>query len=102
MKPGDVITVMVGGKEYETIVDQYGFQRFRTNKLFCHLVDSQAVDLCDLIGAFHNGEFTQEEYLLFIMGLGYSVCGLSELPQFVDLEIENPARTTDPKTDCGK
>ena len=88
-KYGDEIIVKVGGKEYKTIVDEEGVQRFPENKLLCYMSD-EMIDLNKLAIAFQRGTFTQDEYLQFYMGIGYSVCGLSELSFFEDLEIENP------------
>ena len=89
-KKGDVITVKVGGKPYQTVIDDEGTQRFQVNKLFRHLQGSCRIDLNQLGIDYANGLFTQEEYLHFYMGIGYSVSGLSELSMFEDLEIENP------------
>ena len=38
VKPGDKITVKIKGKEYETIIDEGGIQRFVKNPLFAFLV----------------------------------------------------------------
>jgi hypothetical protein len=89
-KPGEIIIVKVGDKPYETVIDKDGTQRFRANSLVRHLCDSGRVDLNQLCIDYQQGRFTQEEYLHFNMGLGYSVCGLAELSSFEDLEIDNP------------
>ena len=89
-KKEDVITVKVGGKSYQTVIDDEGTQRFLVNKLFRHLHGSCRIDLNQLVIDYSNGLFTQEEYLHFCMGIGYSVSGLSRLPQFENLEFENP------------
>lgn len=89
-KPGEVIVVKVGGKPYETVIDKDGVQRFRINQLFNYLYKSGRIDLNQLATDYQCGLFTQEEYLHFYMGLGYSVSGFSELSFFEDLEIDNP------------
>ena|SRR3989344_2408868 len=89
-KPGDIIIVKVGNKPYETVIDDKGVQRFKVNKLFRHLNDVMRVDLNKLSIYYQRGLFTQEEYLHFYMGLGYSVSGLSGLSFFEDLGIDNP------------
>jgi hypothetical protein len=93
-KPGDIIIVKVGGKEYETIIDDNGTQRFRQNTALRALLDaatSKGVDLNLLASMYHGGEvITQRDYAEFNMMLGYSVSGFSELSFFYDMEIENP------------
>lgn len=89
-KPGNSITVTVGGRPYRTWIDDYGTQRFPANKLTRYLLDTYQIDLNQLAIAYAHEMFTQEEYLHFYMGLGYSVSGLSELSMFEDLEIDNP------------
>lgn len=90
LKPGEVIIVKVGGKPYETVIDKDGVQRFKVNQLLSHLQTSGHIDLNQLAIDYQRGLFTQEEYLHFYMGLGYSVSGFSELSFFEDLEIDNP------------
>lgn len=89
-KPGEVIVVKIGGKPFETIIDNDGVQRFKVNKLFDRLYKSGRIDLNQLAIDYQRGLFTQEEYLHFYLGLGYSVSGFSELSFFEDLEIDNP------------
>lgn len=84
-----VIRVKVDGEEFETVLVD-GVQRFKTNHLFNYLVDTNKINLNDLSVAYQNNKFSKREYMLFLMGLGYSVCGFSEISNFEDLHIENP------------
>ena len=86
---GEIVIIKIGGKEYNTIIDSEGVQRFPTNKLFRHLVDEGMVNLNSLAVAYTRGLFSQEEFMMFCMGLGYSVSGFSDLSFFEELEIEN-------------
>lgn len=91
LKIGQKITVKVGGKEYLTIIDKNGTQRFKENKLLRHLVDSEMIDLNKLADHYQNKKcFTKREYAEFYMQIGYSVCGFSELSLFESYNIENP------------
>lgn len=83
--------ITVNGRLYATVYDNEGVQRYPENKLFVHLVDSGRVDLNELARDYLEGRFPQEEYLHFLMGLGYSVSGLCDLNWFEDLEIDNPS-----------
>lgn len=90
-KKGQKITVKVGGKEYLTVIDKQGTQRFIANKLMRHLVDAKMVDLNQLSSDYQNKKgFTKREYAEFNMQLGYSVCGFAELSLFQSYDIENP------------
>lgn len=84
------VTIKVNGKEYVTVFDDEGVQRFKVNTLFRYLTGSTIVDYRHLSFAYQQGEFTQEEYLHFLMGVGWSVSGLFDLDAFKDLPIENP------------
>ncbi len=93
-KPGDIIVVKVGGKEYETIIDDNGVQRFRENTALRALVnasrDAGGVSLNELAVMYARGGITQRDYAEFNMMLGYSVCGFADLSPFEDMRIENP------------
>jgi len=92
LKNGTVVKVKIGGKEYDTVIDKSrkAIQVFRTNALIRHLLDSGQITMDRLNADYAEGKFSQKEYLHFYMGLGYSVCGISELSFFENLEIENP------------
>lgn len=99
-KPGDIITVIVDSRLYETYIDESGVQRFRedsTHPLWDRWCGDETTrlgrgteDLNDLIMAYHRGEFDQRTYMEFNMSLGYSVCGFLELSSFDDLVLLNP------------
>lgn len=93
MKSGDEVKICIGGEEFDTTIDDHGVQRFNRNSLFCYLVDSGIVDLNKLAEAYAQGKFTQRDYMLFNMGLGYSVTGFKGLSAFEDVEVENPLNT---------
>lgn len=84
------ITITINGTPYPTYIDVHGTQRFPRNSLFCHLVDSGRVDLNQLVRDYVDGLFAVEEYLHFLMGLGWSVSAFSDLRVCDDVEIDNP------------
>lgn len=63
----------------EVVECNNGTCRFRKNTLIRWLVDQKKVDLCELSAAQQNGEFTIDEHMLFYVGLGYSLCGFSDV-----------------------
>lgn len=87
---GDVVIVKVDGREYKTMIDEQGVQRFEANALLKHLCDSGQVDLNRLTIDYQAGCFPREDYLRFYIGIGYSVCGLLDISDFEDLHIANP------------
>jgi len=101
---GDVIRVQVGTRTFETIIDDYGVQRFRENGVLRVVCDRWYRDWDDytshdcpepmglnmLARMYYQEMFSQDDYLTFCTMLGYSVCGLAELSFFQDLEITNP------------
>jgi hypothetical protein len=89
-KPGDVVVVRVGGKDYETIFDENGVQRFRKNGVLTHLVKIRSIELNQIALMFGRGSFSQRDFAEFNMALGYSVSGFADLSHFKDMEIENP------------
>ena len=99
-KKGDVITVTVDGRPYETYIDEHGTQRFRvdpTHPLWDRWCGDEndrrgrgTEDLNKLSIAYHHGEFDQRTYMEFNMSLGYSVGGFCELHNFFDLRLVNP------------
>ncbi len=94
-KPKDEIIVKVGEKEYSTIIDERGVQRFKKNSCLEFLQEKGFIDLNNLAIAFCEGSFDQRDYLEFNMMLGYSVCGIAEFECFEDMEIENPVWEND-------
>ncbi len=99
-KPGDIITITVDGRPYETYIDDSGVQRFRkdsTNILWDRWEGDEydregrgTEDLNALCIAYHDKEFDQRIYMEFNMSLGYSVCGFCDLSSFNDLRLVNP------------
>lgn len=89
-KPGGVITVKVGGVEYETVISSSGVQRFRKNEVIDFLFNSGKLDLNQLVYDYHAKRFSQRDYAELYMMLGYSVCGFCDVSSFGDMEIENP------------
>ena len=96
---GDRITVKVGDRTFDTIIDNEGVQRFIANGVVRLIVDKMEKDygwsgepfnLNTLAQLYYHDKFTQDDYLTFYTMMGYSVCGLAELSFFQDLEIENP------------
>ena len=90
-KPGDIIKVKVGGKDYDTSIDPDGVQRFKANgavNWLLHFAKSDGCALNDMAMAFCEGKFTQSDFAEFYMSLGYSVCGFCELSFFEGLEME--------------
>ncbi len=90
LKPGDVVTVSVGGVDYETVIDKDGVQRFRRNMVLDFLFKDKRLDLNQLAVDYHHKKFDQRSYAEFNMALGYSVCGFADLSSFQDMEIDNP------------
>lgn len=90
-KPGDHITVKVGGVEYDTVIDEHDVQRFIADPLIQKLQRAGIIDLNRLSVAYHyNKVLTQREYAELNMKLGYSVSGFCDLSSFSDMPIENP------------
>ncbi len=105
LKPGDRLTVMVGGQPYETIITEGGVQRFiedPNNALYRRLrtrggaggeivnPSGDILDLNEMAVRYHKGEFSQREYAELNMALGYSVGGFCELSNFQNMDIDNP------------
>lgn len=91
----EVILVKVSGIEFETYLDQWGTQRFKTDTVIVHLFDQNLIDLDELSESFHRGEITTEDLLNFYAKSGYSVGGLSGLSHFCHLTFENPLWDTE-------
>ena len=99
-KEGDIITITVDGRTYDTYIDEDGVQRFRTDPT--HLLWDRwkgdegerrgrgTEDLNTLAIAYANKEFDQRTFMEFNMSLGYSVSGFCELHNFFDLNVVNP------------
>lgn len=84
------IPVVIGGVEYESIIDENGVQRFEGNEVIRYLSDTGIIDLNQLYLDYRDGKFSQRDYLEFYISLGYSVTGIAELSMFKDIRIENP------------
>jgi len=113
VNPGDIVTVMVGGRPYDTVMDDRGTQRFVAdpdNALLARLRNrsdgrpaSPGADIADLNEMslrYQRGAFSQREYAEMNMALGYSLEGFHDLSSFADMDIvnplEGPAPTYDP------
>lgn len=103
VKPGDRITVLVGGIPYETEINEHGTQRFiidPDNALVRRLrnrsdgqptrAEGDIADLNEMAIRYHQGEFTKREYAEMNIALGYSLGGFEELSSFEDMDIDNP------------
>lgn len=99
-KPGDVIPVVIEGKLYETVIDDSGVQRFKSNTvlqyMFEHDTDGrpaamhkQMLNLNTLGVAYSQGKFDKRDYMEIVMQ-GYSVSGFCDLSMFWDWTISNP------------
>lgn len=86
----DEIIVRVGGKEYQTFIDDKGVQRFKANSVLDYLSNFGIIDLNAICLDYHEGKFSKIDYAEFNMMLGYSVCGFCDLNEFEDMEIYNP------------
>lgn len=91
-KKNKIVKVKINGKEFNTIIDSDKVQRFPTDSLIRHLVDTKQVDLNGLSIDYQKGKFTLEEYQAFYMGMGYSLCGFEEVfgQGNIKLKIKNP------------
>lgn len=101
---GTIIKVVVGGKEYDTVIDEHGRQRFIENPdhpLMKKLKsrgrdddiinpDGEVEDLNEMNALYRAGEISKRDYAEFNMALGYSIGGFRELSCFYDWDIENP------------
>jgi hypothetical protein len=84
------IKVKVNGKEYDTIIDKEGVQRFVKNDVIDYLFNSGKIDVNKLSIDFYNKKFDKRSFAEFNMMLGYSICGFRDLSFFQDWKIENP------------
>jgi len=111
-KPGDEIKVKIGGREFTTVIDPHGVQRFKSNGVVRAIQQSffeewdkycktglqrdirnrhlEPMGFNKLAVMYCRSEFSQEDYLDFYISTGCSVCHISEIGFFEDLEIENP------------
>lgn len=89
---GSRIMIKVGGREYLTVIDPSGVQRFVENHVVSFLLDCAGVgmDMNKLRLLYNEKKFELREYAEFHMAIGYSVCGFAELSPFFGLKIENP------------
>ena len=114
--PGDTFKVYLDGVEYETVIDDRGVQRFKTNpehfllksapKIWVtnrtyKLLKSKPpeghpdadgcwdVDLNELCIMYQRGKFSQRDYAEMNMANGYSVCGFNDISSFHDMRLVN-------------
>lgn len=90
MKKTEYIIVKISGKNFKTYIDGHGVQRFLSNKFYNWLDVKYEINGNDLSKAYQTGCFSKWQYAKYLMGLGYSVCGFTEISVFEDWEIENP------------
>lgn len=88
------IPVKVGGREFQTFIDEQGVQRFCSNSVITHLMSSNARDgilsLNNLSLEYDSGKFSSDDWLDFMTSFGYSVTGLLDWEEFTHLPVENP------------
>lgn len=102
VKPGDFITVRVGGIDYQTTISAQGTQRFvedpdnpwlkrlRHNTVGGYNPQGDIEDLNAMAALYQRGGLTQREYAEMNIAIGYSVGGFCELNSFDDMDIDNP------------
>lgn len=102
VRPGDFITVRVGGVEYQTTISAHGTQRFvedPDNPLLKRLRRSttggynpqgDVEDLNAMALLYQRGGISQREYAEMNIANGYSVSGFCDLGSFDDMDIDNP------------
>lgn len=88
----EIILVKVIGLdlEFETYLDKFGTQRFKTDTVIVNLFEQNIIDLDSLARDFYRGKITTEDMLNFYAKSGYSVGGLADLSYFSHLTFENP------------
>lgn len=98
-EPGTQITILLDDKPYETVIDAFGVQRFPTNEVLDHLFRSKRLDLNQLAIDYQCGKFSKNDYMVIMMGLGYSVAGFADLSAFSGVRIDNPLWANNPVSD---
>lgn len=86
----ETIIVKVGDREFETFLDESGVQRFRGNTVTRYIVDNGGYLLNELVMAYYDGKFTDDDFLTFYTSFGYSVGGFCDVSNFSHLDVENP------------
>ena len=104
-KPGDKITVRVGGVDYETVIDSNHVQRFvekpdhwlvkQIPMVYDTYLKRDIMNMNEMARRYRNNEFSQRDYAEMNMFTGYSVCGFCELSSFYDMIVENPLWASD-------
>jgi hypothetical protein len=99
-RAGQKIEVLVGGRPYQTEIDEHGVQRFIENpshflvqqipKVWCKHMGGEIDDMNTMRIRYIDGEFNQRDYAEMHMAIGYSVSGFCELSPFEDMEVLNP------------
>jgi hypothetical protein len=105
-KTGDEIIVTIGSREFTTVIDKHGTQRFKKNTVINAWVDASGKEFekwlrtdrttpepfnLNVLGLeYLRGEHTLDDMLTFYTSIGYSVSGFSDLSFFDDLDIRNP------------
>lgn len=94
------IPVKIGGRVYQTFLDERGVQRFVTNSVINQIIDwdgdrslhgsGEDYILNRISIAYQEGQFSEEDMLDFYTSFGYSVSGLVSLSYFEHLPVENP------------
>jgi hypothetical protein len=95
-KTGDTIIIKVNSKDYQTIIDNDGVQRFMySNKavwlIFKNMTDSSNRKIRrNLITDFEKGVLTSYQLFDIFTNFEYTVGGLLEMNMFEDFRIKNP------------
>ncbi len=96
-KPGDIVKVTVNGQEYDSIIDKEFTQRFVSNALIYHLINTYKISLNSLFEDACSGKFSYKEYYEFYIAMGYTLLGFEEVfgryslfPDKMKVTIENP------------
>lgn len=86
----EIIKVKIHGREFDTFVDFYGTQRFKTDAITAYMFKNKLIDLGALEIAYQEGKFSSEDWLDFHARSGNSVENLANLSDFSHLSIESP------------
>ena len=91
-QPGDKILIKIGDREYITVIDEDGRQKFPENRivLWLQVMLQDKAGMNEIVGMYRLNMFTLDELMHFYMDIGYTVEGFRELSFFEDLKIENP------------
>jgi len=80
--------IKINGKEYETLKDQEGIERFKVNNLILKMKIHFDVKTSEMVKLVELEAITLMDLLDYYTGIGMSVCGVEELSFFEDFEFE--------------